>query len=272
MIADVVLASGDSCHFESSAHCGFPAPGPEIFVFDTWFSIGPFEVTKPAFLAVVACAVICAFFWAAFSKAKLVPNRIQSVGELGYLFVRDQIARPMVGAKGDKFVPYFLAMFVFIWLLNFMAFIPLAQFPVTSRIAFPALFALVAWVIYMYLTFKNNGLVGGFRNLAVPSGLPWWVYIILTPIELLSNIIIRPFTLTIRLFANMFAGHLLIAVFSVAAWYLVSPTVVGMASSAASFTMAIVMTAFELLIQFLQAFIFTMLVAGYIGQAYEEAH
>lgn len=271
MSADVVLAASEGgCHLFSG--CGFPAPGAEIFIFDPMFSIGPFEVTKPALMAAVTALIVIAFFWAAFSKAKLVPGRIQALGEMGYLFVRDQIARPMVGKEGDKYVPYFMTLFFFIWMLNFMAFVPLIQLPVTSRVAFPALFALVSWVIYMTLTFKRNGLVGGFRNLAVPSGLPGWVYILLTPIELLSNIIIRPFTLTIRLFANMFAGHMLIAVFSIGAWYLVSPSIIGMASATASFTMAIVMTAFELIIQFLQAYIFTMLVASYIGQALEEAH
>jgi F-type H+-transporting ATPase subunit a len=268
--ADVVLASEGGCHLLSG--CGFPAPGPELFVFEPMFSIGPFEVTKPAFLAAISAIAIIGFFWAAFSNAKLVPSRIQSMGEMAYLFVRDQIARPMIGKEGDRFVPYFLSMLVFIWLLNFMAFVPIMQFPVTSRVAFPAMFALVAWVVYMTLTFKRNGFVGGFRNLAVPSGLPGWVYVLLTPIELISNVIFRPFTLTIRLFANMFAGHMLIAVFSIGAWYLVSPSIIGMASATASFTMAIVMTAFELLIQALQAYIFTMLVASYIGQALEEAH
>jgi len=268
--ADRVLA--DSCHLMGSNHCGFPSPGPEIFIFDPIFWVGPIPVTKPDLLALVCAVGIIGFFWAAFSKAKLVPNRIQSVGEIGYLFVRDQIARPMIGAKGDKFVPYFMAMFFFIWAMNMMAFVPLAQFPVTSRIAFPAMFALIGWVLYMYLTFRNNGFVGGFKNLAVPSGLPLWVYFILTPIEFLSNVFVRPFTLTIRLFANMFAGHMLIAVFSVGAWYLVSPSIIGMFSATASFTMAVVMTAFELLIQFLQAYIFTMLIASYISQALEEAH
>lgn len=270
MSAAHVLADG--CHLMGSNNCGFPAPGAEIFVFDPLFTIGPFEVTKPALLAAICAVLIIVFFWAAFGKSKLVPGRVQGLGELGYLFVRDQIARPMIGVKGDKFVPYFMTMFFFIWSMNMMAFVPFVQFPVTSRIFFPAMFATVAWAVYMYLTFRKNGFVGGLKNLAVPSGLPFWVYFILTPIEFLSNIFIRPFTLTIRLFANMFAGHMLVAVFSVAAWYLVSPSLIGMASASLSFVMAVVMTAFELLIQFLQAYIFTMLVASYISQALEEAH
>src|SRR4051812_39990640 len=117
-----------------SNHCGFPAPTPGIFIFEPIFWIGPIPVTKPDLLALTCAIGIIGFFWAAFSKAKLVPNRIQSVGEIGYLFVRDQIARPMIGAKGDTFVPYFMAMFFFIWAMNMMAFVPFAQFPVTSRI------------------------------------------------------------------------------------------------------------------------------------------
>ena len=138
MSTDVyVLADEGGCHLMSG--CGFPAPGSDIFVFEPWFHIGPFAVTKPAFLTVLATVAIIAFFWSAFARPKLVPNRIQNLGELGYLFVRDQIARPMIGERGDKYVPYFVTLFFTIWVLNMLAFIPVAQFPVTSRVFFPAM-------------------------------------------------------------------------------------------------------------------------------------
>jgi F-type H+-transporting ATPase subunit a len=98
------------------------------------------------------------------------------------------------------------------------------------------------------------------------------MYVLLTPIEFLSNIIVRPFTHAVRLFANMFAGHLLIASFSVAAFYLLSWSIIGILGSVASFTMAVAITAFEVLIQALQAYIFTLLAAVYIGSALHAEH
>lgn len=98
------------------------------------------------------------------------------------------------------------------------------------------------------------------------------MYLLLAPIELISNLLVRPFTHSVRLFANMFAGHLLLATFSIAAFYLLTWSVVGIAGSVASFTMAVALTGFEALIQALQAYIFTLLAAVYIGSALHAEH
>jgi F-type H+-transporting ATPase subunit a len=263
-------ASGDlNCHFESLPRCGFPAPDTGLF---EWPGIGGTVIDKPIVLAVFCAALVVIFFWAATANSRLVPGRMQSVGELGYLFVRDQVSRSIIGKKGDKYVPFLVSLFFFVWFMNLMSIIPLAQFPVTSRIAFPAGLAIMVWLVYMGVGFKRHGFVGYLRVLCWPSGVPAGVMVILVPIEFLSNVLVRPFTLAIRLFANMFAGHLLIATFSIAAWYLLSPNVVGLLASATSLVMAVVMTAFELLIQALQAFIFVALTASYINGALEEAH
>jgi F-type H+-transporting ATPase subunit a len=105
-----------------------------------------------------------------------------------------------------------------------------------------------------------------------PPGVPKPMYVLLSPIEFISNIIVRPFTHAVRLFANMFAGHLLIATFSIAAYYLLTFTVIGLLGSVASFTMAVALTGFELLIQALQAYIFTLLTAVYISGALHAEH
>jgi len=262
------LAS-DGCHLNSG--CGFPAPGSEIFVFPPVFSIGSFDVTKPMLLAVIGVSAILIFFYQAFSRPKLVPRGAQNLGEVGYLFVRDGIAREAMGKKGDQYVPFLVTLFFLVWTFNFLSIVPFAQFPVTSRIAFPVVLALVVWVVYMWVGFRRHGFVGYLRVLCWPSGVPWWVMPILVPIEFFSNIFVRPFTLAIRLFANMFAGHLLIAMFSVATWYLLTPSI-GALFAGISFALAIVMTAFELLIQALQAYIFTALTANYLAGALEEAH
>ncbi len=263
------LASG-SCHF-GDAGCGFPAPGLNEFDFKPIFTVGSFYFNKPMLLSMIVAVLVVVFFWAAFAKPRLVPGKLQLVGEIGYDFVKRSIVLETIGKKGEKYVPMLVSMFFFIWLMNIMSIIPFAQFPVTAAIAFPAGLAAVVWITYMTLTFKKHGFVGGLKNLCWPSGIPGWVMFILVPIEFFSNIFVRPFTLAVRAFANMFAGHLLVVMFSVASWYLLSPTL-GALYGSASFVVAVGLTAFELLVQFLQAYIFVMLASSYIAGALEEAH
>jgi len=267
--ADVqVLAS--SCHL-FDAGCGFPAPGLNAFEFKPIFSIGAFDFTKPMLLALISALIVVGFFWSAFAKPKLVPRGAQNVGELGYLFVRDNISRETIGKKGDPFVPFLVSIFFLVWIMNVMSIIPFAQFPVTSRIAFPASIVLVIWVTYLAVGIKNQGFVGYFKNMMFPPGLPTWVYFVLAPIELLQGLITRPFTLAIRLFANMFAGHMLIVTFSVGAWYLLGFHI-GALYSATSFVMVVILIAFELMIQALQAYVITLLAASYLSSSLDPEH
>ncbi len=266
-----VVTTASGCHFQSHPSCGFPAPGIEDFFFKPIFSIGSFHVTKPILLMALSAAIVLFVFWLAFRKPKMVPRGIQNVGELGILAVRDQILRPQMGSKGDRYLPFLVSLFFFIWLMNLWELIPVAQFPATSKFAFPFGLTLVVWVTYLFIGMKNQGPIGYFKNMAVPSGAPWWILPLLSPIELLSNIIVRPFTLSIRLFANMLSGHLLLLVFSVATWYLFSATI-GLLFAAVSFFVFIAVFVLEVLITLLQAFIFTTLTAFYISDALEPAH
>jgi F-type H+-transporting ATPase subunit a len=156
--------------------------------------------------------------------------------------------------------------------MNLFGVFALAQFPTMSRLMFPAALAGMVWLVYMYLGVRHQGPIGFFKNMMFPPGLPAWLYFILAPIELISNVLVRPFTLAIRLFANMFAGHLLLTTFTVATWYLLSPSLIGIIGSTASFVLTVVLTAFELLIQALQAFIFTLLTAVYISGSLHADH
>ena len=275
MSADVVLASGGpSCHLMSG--CGFPAPGAEIFQFDamvspTIFGV-TFDITKTTILLFLAVAIILGFFLYAFRKPKLVPRGSQNVGEVGYLFIRDGIAREAMGKEGDKFVPFLFSFFFLVWLLNFWAIVPFAQIPVTSIFAIPVAFAIIVYATWVPLGIYKQGFIPFFKNMMFPPGVPKAMYVLLAPIELISNILVRPFTHSVRLFANMFAGHLLIASFSVAAFYLISASVVGILGSVASFAVAVALTGFELLIQALQAYIFTLLAAVYINGALHAEH
>ena len=224
----------------------------------------------PEVQAILCAALVIAFFWAAFAKPKIVPRGVQNVGELGILFVRDQILRPMMGKRGDGYLPFLVGLFFFIWFMNLMEIVPGLQFPAMAHIAFPISLMLMVYITYNFVSIKNLGLGGYFKSM-VPSGVPIGILFIVAPLEVLQYIIVRPFTLAIRLFGNMFAGHILVAVFTIATWYLVSASI-GLVFAAASFAMTIVLTGFEMLIQALQAYIFTILTAQYIGGAYEAAH
>jgi len=276
LAADVVALSAVACtetssHLHQAAHCGYPAPTyPGSFTYGPLFSIGSFTFNKPMLLAVICAAIVILFFWTAFSKPKLIPKGTQNVGELGILFVRDQILRPMMGKRGDGFLPFLVALFFFIWIMNIMEIIPVAQFPAMSEFAFPAALMLMVYGTYNYIGIRNQGFVGYFRNM-IPKGVPPYILGILAPVEILQYIIIRPFTLAVRLFANMFAGHILILVFTLATWYLLSAGW-GLVFASTSFILTVVLTAFELLIQALQAYIFTILTAQYIGGALEAEH
>jgi F-type H+-transporting ATPase subunit a len=263
----VPVAAG--CHLGSG--CGYPAPGyPESFTFRPLFTIGSFSVTIPVLLILLCAVLVIAFFWAAFAKPKLVPRGFQNLGELGMMFVRDQILRSMMGKRGDGYLPFLVSLFFFIWFANLMEIIPLAQFPPMAVFTFPVSLMIMVYLTYNFVSIKNLGLGGYFKSM-VPSGVPIGILFIVAPLEVLQYIIVRPFTLAIRLFGNMFAGHILVAVFTVATWYLVSASI-GLVFAAASFVMTVVLTGFEMLIQALQAYIFTILTAQYIGGAYEAAH
>jgi F-type H+-transporting ATPase subunit a len=276
---DQILAIEPGCHL-SVGDCGFPAPGSEIFFFDeiAKFTLGSteFAVTKPMILLWIAAIVVIAFFVKVFRKAKVVPGKSQTLGEYGYFFVRDGIARDTIGKEGDRFVPLLFTFFFFVWVLNLMGIIPFAQFPVTSKFAIPVAFAAIVYLAWVPLGIKRQGLGPFFKGMTMPRDVPKLMYVLLIPIEILSNFIVRPFTHSVRLFANMFAGHMLLATFSIAAWYLwpadlISDfdalSVTGLVGSLASTVVVIALTGFEMGIQILQAYVFTLLAAVYLNDS-----
>ena len=169
MSAHTLLAES-GCHINHD--CAFPAPGLNLFDFKPIFSVGGLDFTKPMLLGIVCMLLVVGFFWAAFNKPKLVPGKLQMVGEIGYTFVARSIAREVIGKKGDKYVPFLTSIFFFVWIMNVMSIIPLAQFPATSRFAYPVVLAALVWLTYMFLTFKKHGFRGGVKNLVWLDGLP----------------------------------------------------------------------------------------------------
>jgi F-type H+-transporting ATPase subunit a len=215
LILAAVHCTVDNSHVASATHCGFQSPGypGPTFLFTPFFTVGSFSFTKPMLLALVCSVVVVGFFWAAFANPKIVPGSVQNLGEMGVEFVREQILRPMIGKRGDSFLPFLVSLFFFIWMMNLMEIIPVAQFPPMSMIAFPVALMLMVYGTYTYLGIKHQGLGGYFSNM-IPKGVPPFVLGLLAPVEVLQYVLIRPFTLAVRLFANMFAGHILLLIFT----------------------------------------------------------
>ncbi|MFG2880218.1 F0F1 ATP synthase subunit A [Streptomyces sp. NPDC048337] len=266
-----VLAFETDCHIFDG--CGFPAPGLHSFLFEPIFGNADSNTyfNKTMLLALLGTVVIVGFFWLAFRNPKVVPGKLQMVAEAGYDFVRRGIVYETLGKKeGEKYVPLMVSLFFFVWILNLWSIIPVAQFPVTSIIAYPAALAAIVYVIWMSVTFKRHGFVGGFKNLTGYDKSLGPVLPLVMLIEFFSNVLVRPFTHAVRLFANMFAGHTLLLLFTIASWYLLNG--IGIAYAGVSFVMVIVMTAFELFIQAVQAYVFVLLACSFLQGALAEHH
>ena len=231
-----------------------------------------FEITRITLIMWVATALMIGLLVAAVRKPSIVPGKMQFIGESGYSFVRDGIARDVIGPKGLPFAPFLAALFFFILANNAMSIVPLAQISPMSKFAFPLVLAVITWVIYNWVGIREQGAGRYFKDAAIPPGVPIGALILVTPIELLQVFVIRPFTLAVRLFANMFAGHMLLAVFSLGTVYLLQVGNFSAVFSVGAFAMALAMTFFELLVIVLQAYVFTILTATYLSGSIEPAH
>lgn len=246
---------------------------PEIeHVFDwpaIWhIKIGPIDlsINRIVLLTWLAAVIVLVLFWVAFRKPKIVPKGIQNIMEAAVDFIRNGIAREVIGPEGDRYVPFLTTLFFFIFVLNFFEIMPGVNFPVASRIAIPAILSFIVYVVFNFIGMKNQGPLKYVIGIAFPPGVPKPIYVLLTPIEILSVFFIRPFSLAVRLFANMVAGHILLTILFLTtaelAFYL-KPLGLGI---------SLIFVAFELFVGFLQAYIFTILSAVYIGDALHPAH
>ncbi|MTV26950.1 F0F1 ATP synthase subunit A [Nitriliruptoraceae bacterium ZYF776] len=234
-------------------------------------SIGGLDlsINRTILIALLMNTVAFLLLFLAFRNAKVVPGKLQAAGELVVDFVRS-MAIDIIGPRGVKFVPLLTTLFVGIFFLNLAKITPFIMLPPTGLIAWPAFLALISWVVYIGVGIKEHGL-GYFKAVLFPSGVPWVMYFLLTPIEFLSNFILRPITLALRLFANMVAGHILVVLTLVTVHvFLYFPDLrpsffIGVFGLFASpFVMG-----FELAIIALQAYIFTLLTAVYIDSSIE---
>lgn len=230
----------------------------------------PLAVNKTVLIYLAAtAATILLFGLAGRPRQTLVPSGVQHVAESGLNFIEDSVVMQTIGPDGRKFMPFLTSLFFFVLFSNITEVIPGIQFPATSRMAVPMLLALLVWVIFNVVGIRSQGFFGYLKNSLFPPGVPKALYIIVAPIELFSTFLIRPLSLAIRLWANMMAGHLLLvtfAVLSAALWGF------GYVPGLLPFFMLVLLTAFEIFVSALQAFIFTILTAVYIGGSLHPEH
>lgn len=255
----------------TSAAEEFHAPGPGIFDLP---GIAGSEITKPMVQLVLAAILVFGFFYLAARKRAMVPGKLQYAGESAYGFVRNSVARDIIGSHDfQKFVPYLVAVFFFILVNNLFASIPFIQFPTFSRASMAYALAGMSWVIYNGVGIARHGLVGYLKLQSVPSGVSPAMYPLLVPLEFFSNILVRPVTLALRLFCNMFAGHILLVLFATGGLYLIeTASPVNIVAGSLAWVLAIAISFLEILVQFLQAYVFTLLNAMYIQGALADEH
>lgn len=232
-------------------------------------------ITKPMLLAVLSVVIISVFFLMAARRLKVVPSRFTFVAESVYDFGRNNIARELIGSKDFRpYVPLIVALFTFVLVNNLFGTIPLLQFPTLAHIGFPiALSVLIVYPLWNVVGIRRHGLFGHFKHQLVPPGVPKPILVLLVPVEIFVKFFMNPITHAIRVFAAMFAGHLILIVFTLAGEYLLLEAGgILKGVSVVSWAFAIAMVFLEALIQVLQAYIFALLAANYIGAALSSDH
>ncbi len=252
---------------------GFEAPGTEIFDYTKTCLIGsgPYCVTRVTFWMLMSAVIIVTVFLLAVRRPSLVPRGLQNAVEALVDFVRNGIVLEVIGREGLPFVPFLTTLFVFIWVNNLYGILPFINFPTTSRVAIPMLLAILVWFVFNITGIVKQGGLRYLKNTLFIPGVPKALYVLLTPIEFVTVFLVRPLTLAVRLTANMIAGHLMLTIFFVGTWYL-QWKLLTIPFAALSFALGTFITAFEVLVGVLQAYIFTILTAVYIAGAIHPEH
>jgi F-type H+-transporting ATPase subunit a len=249
----------------------FPPTLEEFFPPPLFEGAGPW-LTKFTLLVWLAVGLLIVFFMLAYRNPKVVPTRTQWMAESVYGFARENFAKQMIGEEGIRFAPYFATLFSFILLTNLFGIIPGIQASPNSHIAFPIVLAVISYVMFNYIGIRKYGWRKYFKNSLIPPA-PGYVLPLLIPIEFFSTFLVRPVTLSLRLFANMFAGHMILLVFTLggfallesSAWFLKPISLV-------SWALALALTFLEALVIVLQAYVFVILTSSYVSGALAEEH
>jgi F-type H+-transporting ATPase subunit a len=255
----------------------FHPPTTKDFVFDCYFSFDLFgiEFCFNFIIALVTASVVLfiVMFYLAFRRPTVVPGKFQTLMEMGVDFVREQIALPMLGHAADRFLPVLLTLFFFILFMNIFEVAPWVNFSASSRVAFPLVLAVIAWITYNAVGIAKHGFFGYLKfTCIIPSAPAILRYTLLMVIEFFSNIVIRPITLTIRLAANFVAGHFLLALAFLGTEFFFLNGGLSYAGLVVTAPISVALVAFEVFVAILQAFIFAILTASYIGGVLAEEH
>jgi F-type H+-transporting ATPase subunit a len=229
-----------------------------------------FAFNKIAFIHFLGMALPAVLFLLASRGDALVPRGFRTVAEGIVTFIDTQIIQAAIGPDGRRYMPLLNSLFLFIFIGNITEVIPFFQMPANGRMAGPLVLALIVYVTWISVGIKHNG-PGYLKELVVPPGVPKPLYILVTPIEILSNFLIRPFSHAVRLFANMLAGHILLVTFGVLCISVFSASALILVQ-VGTFPGLVAFTAFEVGVSLIQAFVFTILTAVYIGGALHPAH
>jgi len=232
-------------------------------------SVGPVNLafTNSALYMGIAVGLTAALMLGATAGRQLVPGRMQSIAELAYEFIADTI-RNTIGEGGMQFFPLVFSLFMFILVSNMVGLVPY-NFTVASHIIVTAALSLLVFVTVLVYGFWKNGL--HFFNLFVPKGIPWFVLPLIVFIEVLS-FLSRPISHSVRLFANMLAGHITLKVFAGFVTMLGGFGLVGWVGATLPLALTVALTALELLVAFLQAYVFTILTCIYLNDALHPGH
>ena len=252
------------------AQIEFP-PIENIVEWPNIFGEGIWGFNKIALIAFIAMIVPAILFLIAGRRSALVPRGLQAFVEGTVGFVENQVAKPGIGPGYEPYLPLLISLFCFIAVGNVFEVVPFFQMPLNARMGAPLVLALVAYFYFIAVGIRHNGFGTYMKSVAFPAGVPKFMYILVTPIELVSTFLVRPFSHAIRLFANMLAGHILLVSFSVlciAVWQLKLLAVL----EALTFPGLIIFTAFEIGVSLIQAFVFAILASVYIGGALHPEH
>ena len=249
---------------------GFEPPSISDFFPDGFAFVGtPFEMNRIMMVRLIMTGVLVLVFAIGASRARVVPGRFQGACEMLIDFARVNIAEEIIGKRrAAPYVPIITTIFLGVLFLNISGVIPGLNIAATSVIGMPIVFAVVAYIAFTYAGIKNHGMFGYLRSQVLPGGVPKALWILIIPIEFLSNLIMRPVTLTIRLLANMVSGHFLLALCYAATNALfIHATGALKGLGALTFGASLAFVFFELFVAALQAYIFALLTAVYIDSS-----
>jgi F-type H+-transporting ATPase subunit a len=241
----------------------------EIHKFASLGQIGGHEIafTNSALFMAITVVGIWALLIGGSSARALVPGRLQSIAELSYEFIANTI-QSTAGKEGMRFFPLVFTLFMFILVANIIGLVPYT-FTVTSHIIITAALALLVFLTVLVYGFYKNGL--GFFRLFVPSGIPMYILPLIVFIEVLS-FLSRPVSHSVRLFANMLAGHITIKVFASFVPLLGGLGIFGIFGATLPLILVVALTALELLVAFLQAYVFAILTCIYLNDTIHPGH